>query len=298
MAQPTLRSFLDTVYIPSRLDLSSSSAEQCRIAVRLLDRWKGRPVRLNELSADIVLPWLRSMVDAGRSPATVNAKRGLILTIWRAAKKRGMASPVPDFDDLPKKREAKRAPTCGTIDEMRRMLDAAEKLEGTCRTNGIDRAAFWSTLIQFCYETGSRLGAALAVRVTDLDLIGGTVTLRSECAKTRLEQRHKLSRTLLLRIQSHLTEREFVWPWSSNHRRLWCYLKLILKQAGLPHDRRSLFHRIRRTTATWSAVHGGLDVAQQTLGHSSARMTVERYIDPRFYRPQAAVDVLPELRRD
>lgn len=291
----TLHSFLNEVYIPSRLDLSDKSADQCRIAVRLLDRWNGHPVTLKQLSASLILKWLKSMAEAGRASATVNAKRGLILTIWRFAAKKRLAPKVPDLDELPKKRETKRLPEAWSVEEMNRLLEVCSSLTGQCRCNGIDRRKFWSTLILFCYETGCRLTAALSVRVSELDLVNGTVLLRCEAAKTKIEQRHRLSPYLIERLKEHLTDRELIWPWSQCHRRLWPYLKKILKLAGLSHDRRSLFHKIRRTTATWSAVHGSVDLARQTLGHTSEKMTIERYIDPRYFRPQEAIDVLPKL---
>jgi hypothetical protein len=60
---------------------------------------------------------------------------------------------------------------------------------------------------------------------------------------------------------------------------LFSRFRLILKAAGLPHGRRDLFHKVRRTTATLCEIHVGPGSATKQLGHSSARVT-EKYIDP------------------
>lgn len=65
--------------------------------------------------------------------------------------------------------------------------------------------------------------------------------------------------------------------------------EVILKRAGLPADRRSKFHRIRRTTLSHYKAAGG--DAQALAGHSSGRVTA-LYLDPRIVRQPSAPDLL------
>lgn len=289
-----LMKFTETVYIPSRINLSESAAEQIIIAVRLINRWREKPVDTAELTADLVNAFLRSLALLGRSATTINGKRGSLLSVWRIACKRGLAGPLPDSEDCPKKREPKRIPRAWTVEEMGKILSVCQSLTGRCKNNGIRRSDFWASTVLFQYDTGSRLGAALSVRTSDVDLSNCRVLLRAEEAKTDTEQLVTISPQTAESIKRHVTpNREFVWPWSQNHRALWTYLKKILEQAGLPSDRQSMFHRFRRTNATWTAVSGSLDMAQHGLGHTSQEMTLRSYIDPTLFRQKQPSEILP-----
>jgi integrase len=67
---------------------------------------------------------------------------------------------------------------------------------------------------------------------------------------------------------------------------------MICKAAGLPNDRWSKFHRIRKTHASYAAA-AGLD-AQRLLDHASPK-TTRAYLDPRIVRQPSAPDVLPRV---
>lgn len=289
-----LMSFAEDAYIPTRINLSDSAAEQLLIAVRLLDRWAGAPVDTKDLKPELLNKWLREMSSFGRSAATINGKRGAVLTLWRAAHRKGLADHAPDFESCPKKRATKKVPRAWDVEEMGKILAVCSSLPGRCRNNGIQRSDFWKSQVLFQYDTGSRLGASLAVRTSDVDLTNCRVLLRAEESKTGLEQMVSISSQTAESIDRHMdVSREYVWPWSQNHRALWTYLKKILKEAGLPTDRWSMFHRFRRTNATHTAINGSLDMAQQGLGHTSQKMTLGSYIDPTLFRQKQSVDVLP-----
>ncbi len=63
----------------------------------------------------------------------------------------------------------------------------------------------------------------------------------------------------------------------------------ILDSVGLPSDRQSKFHRIRKSTASHFAAAGGNATA--LLDHSSARVTA-KYLDKRIVKEQSAADLL------
>jgi integrase len=292
----TLRSFITDMYVPSRLDLSEKSAEQLTIAVTLLDRWAKREILTTDLTPQLILGFLKHLSSIGRSASTVNGKRQSLITLWRSAHKKGLAQSPPDADDLPKKRSTKKIPVAWSIEELNLILETCRSLVGNNKNSGIRRRYFWSSLVLFMYETGTRLNATLAIKSSDINLDSKAVILRTESAKTGLEQWHKLSDQCTEAIACHYNaDREMVWPWSQHRQCLYASFKSILTKAGLPKDRYRQFHCIRRTTATWAAIHGGVDLARHTLGHTSQTMTVNNYIDPRFFRRQSAADVLPAL---
>jgi integrase len=148
----------------------------------------------------------------------------------------------------------------------------------------------------FLYESGARIGATLAVQWSDVDLDGRQVILRADAAKTDLEQLVVVTDTMrdwlsALRPYGHAT----VWPWGRHHNELRLALKRILREAGLPCDRRSMFHRFRRTTATLLVAHSSLKDAQRALGHTNEAMTL-RYVDQRAIPAVHASQILPRLR--
>ena len=67
----------------------------------------------------------------------------------------------------------------------------------------------------------------------------------------------------------------------------------ILKRAGLPSGARDLFHKIRRTNATYTADSAGEEAAQKQLGHSHIGLTRKSYIDPRLLKRDQNADALP-----
>jgi hypothetical protein len=71
---------------------------------------------------------------------------------------------------------------------------------------------------------------------------------------------------------------------------LWPAYTEILKRAGLPHDRKSKFHRMRRTVASFFEAAGANATA--LLGHS-ARSVTEGYLDPRLVRTPQPSELLP-----
>jgi integrase len=258
------------------------------------------PVWLRTLNVELVLRWLKSLDSA---PTTVNSHRGTILTLWRRAaatrdKTTGkrLAPRAPTILDLPKRRIPKNNPVSWTPEELQRLLEACEQLTGYLQHwPSIKRSEYWFSLVLFLYESGARIGAAAAVRPADVDLDYALVSLRSADAKTLLEQPIRISSHCVKAIQAILDpERPTVWPTGAYRHDLYKTLKSLLKQAKLPTDRKSKFHRIRRTTATQAALHGSMELAQRQLGHTSVSMTL-KYIDARIIRPAQAIDVLPSV---
>lgn len=281
----TLRGYLVTFYVTSKLDLKPASITQLRVAVSLLDQWAGRNVTLAELSPELVTEFLRFLGDNGRSAKTVNGRRGSIVAIWRHAARKGLA---PKFDpsDIPRRKEQVRRPTAWTADEMARIIWHVKR-------------PWLRVLCLFLYETGTRLSAATALTWENWNPDLRLMQLPSETAKTGLEQFVRLTpRTAALIDQlrpANSSNSGRIFPCPNDKRSIWRELKQACKDAGLPHSRRDLFQRIRRTTATLLAAATNVETASRQLGHTSTRMTLASYIDPRLLPSIQAADVLPPL---
>lgn len=281
-ALTTLRVYLRAVYVPSRLDLKPSSAEQLEVAVSLLTRWRGREVLLSELSPEMVTEFLRSLGDSGKSPRTVNGRRASLITIWRHAARKGFA-PRFDLADIPRRKIPRRHPTAWTADEMASIIAHLKR-------------PWLKTMTLFIYETGARLSSTVQLTWDNWHPASRLMQLPIETSKTGLEQFVRVSPRTAERIESLRNYGQpRIFPCPADRRSIWRELKLACKAAGLPHTRRDLFQKIRRTNATLTAAATSAEVAAKQLGHSSPRMTIAAYIDPRMMPTVQAADVLPSL---
>jgi integrase len=68
-------------------------------------------------------------------------------------------------------------------------------------------------------------------------------------------------------------------------------LKVIHRRAGVPTDRRSMFHRMRRTSASWYKAKGG--DPSQLLDHADPKTTA-RYLDLRICQTKSAAELLDD----
>lgn len=266
-----------SLYRLYRPQLSDSTADQYRYAVRAMERHLGRTPKTRDLTEQIMLRFIAARQPAV-SPRTLRRERGDILTLWRFAYRRRVAADPRDAE-IPAISVPVDPPIALSISQMRTLLTACSLERGDIRGTEIAKSLWWRSLLLSMYWTGGRLSALLACRWIDLD--GHLLLLRAAASKTRTGQVATLHEEACQSIRSLPRCGELIWPWPYNRRQVFAALKRIVYRAGLPTDRYHAFHAIRRTTATWSCVCGSLEIAQQALGHSRASMT-QRYIDPRM----------------
>jgi integrase len=75
---------------------------------------------------------------------------------------------------------------------------------------------------------------------------------------------------------------KLVFDWDRAYTNIWRRLGRICERAGLPNDRLSKFHRVRKTSASYYAAGGG--DPQKLMGHSTPAVT-RKYLDPRIVEP-------------
>ena len=127
----TLLEFFRQVYLLEK-PLTPTSATHFECSLLKLNEWAGHTVRLNQLNCDEVSQFVKdteSWTYQGKpiSPKTRLGYRDDVLCLWRAAFRHGYIDVEPRF--VRKVHVPRPMPTCYTVDEMKRLIKCAERLE-------------------------------------------------------------------------------------------------------------------------------------------------------------------------
>jgi integrase len=291
----SLVAYFETVYRPRRLGQASpSTIEHYRSNLRALAAYLGRVPGVVDLREETLLPFLAHW-GSTRSPATVLSVRQKLLALWRYAAARLPGIPEPDLGPF---RVPQTNPTAWTPGELGRLLMAARRFRP--RTLGprtyccVRPDLWWPALLLVLFDTGFRRMATLELRWSDVDLEAGWAIARAMYQKTDRDEVRTLAPDTTAALSAiRWPDREQVFPFGGRFVTFYYHFALILRSAGLPATHRDKTQKIRRTHATWLAVEAGQAAAQESLGHSSLRLTQRSYLDQRFVRPVNAAARLP-----
>jgi integrase len=276
------------LYRLHRPQLSDSTAETYRYAIRSLERFLGRVPRVPDLSEGITLRFLgRRLGEA--AGWTCKREVGSLSLLWRFAWKRKLTDLDPRDADIPPVRLRQEPPIALTVQQVEAILDSCRFERSNIRGTEILKSAWWRALVLVLYWSGARIGAIIDANRDDLDERTGWLHLRAESAKTGAGQWCQLP----LDVVRSIPGADFLFPWPYGRRQLFAALKRIVVRAGLPASREYRFHAFRRTAATLATAESSLDVARRALGHTRESMTL-RYIDPRV-SSQPLLTVLPKV---
>lgn len=276
-----------------RVDLSAHYLGQFSTAVGLLDRWRGSPVTLTDLTQELLTGFLGYLQNRGSAPATVNTRRKSLLLLWQAASVQGLVDPPPV---IPKLTEPGRLPVAWTVTELERLIACARALTGD--VGSIPRRYWWPSLLLGIWSTSARVSSLLATKTEDCNLGERYLILRAENTKSRRDSLKHLTDQATASIAAHYdAARPLVWPWPYNRRYLWHFFRRrIVEPAGLQASSRgmSLFHKIRRSGISYLAAVDP-ELARQQADHRDLRTTQRHYIDPTIACRRNAADELPRL---
>lgn len=276
--------YLIDVYAPLR-GLSARSITLYRYTLNAFSEFAGHQTTLDDLEELTVSRFLAARMTV-KAAATVAKDRAQLRALWEMAARRGLAKTWPTLRRI---RVPERVPEAWLTDEFQRLLHAAAQEPGLI--DGVPAGDFWKALVRLLYETGERVSAAMALEWSDVR--PDSVLYRAE---TRKGQTRDILRSITpschAAIEAIRRPRAMVFAWPFAKSMLWYRMGRICRRAGLPSDRRSKFHRIRRTTASHYAAAGG--DAQRLLDHSSPAVT-RRYLDPRILPEIRASDLLPSV---
>jgi len=275
--------------------------------------WSERSFDWPDVSEAMLRHWLPARL-AERAQKTVQRERGDLLVLWRYAHEKGLACPAAT--NLARVQVDKRPPESWDLPEINAILNAAGELVGPLAPERglsarVSRSLFWRSVVLTLYDTSVRVRALLSVTHADYDPARRVIRFLATRSKTRLEQCLRVSGQtagLLAQLQAASAgwrpphwpagEAPPLFPWPFSKRPLYAWFSKILQRAGLTQRRWDKFHRLRKTSLTWTAASAGpagVALAQQQAGHTTPRQTVEVYLDPRFTQPLQAADVLPRL---
>lgn len=257
----------------------------------------GTDLKIADLSPSTVPTFVAFLHAAGLKPGAVRAQYKRLLAVWRFAHREGLTSVFPRD---PRLKVPRQTPDAWTIDEFRKIVEAASRLDRP-PIGGVRASKFWRAILLTAYYSALRRGSLLRLRPQDIDLTTGWLRVPAEAMKNKCGQALRLGGDAIEALRDIWDERrERVFPVpldSAGSTMLSETFHAILKAAGLPENlqnRMSKFHKIRRTAVTTTAAKVGLAEAIALAGHSGADVNA-RYIDPRFMPKNDATRWLPPI---
>ncbi|PHQ35806.1 tyrosine-type recombinase/integrase [Rhodopirellula bahusiensis] len=287
----TLNAFLDDEYIPARLvGKSPNTIRLYRNTIRSFTKWLGREPVVGDLNTKTVSGYLQWLIENTQlSPHTIEKERTELTAFWNFAARRGW---LPDFPDISPINCPKRVPDAWSDEQLVALMKACEADRGNI--GKVPASSFWPALVSIIYDTGERIGAVLELTFDDIGE-GGWLIVRGEHRKGgKSDKGFKLRPETVKRIEAirqyQKTGRIFEWPYARTF--IWKKFGECIEDAGLPSNRRTKFHKIRRSAASDFEAAGGNATA--LLGHSDRR-TTEAYLDPRVIKEIHPADIVPGI---
>ena len=264
--------------------------------IRAFGRFLKREPTVSDLTTEAIEDHMWAIIKRGGSPASANKDRSQLICLWKFAAEKRIVDTFPDVQAM---KEPDRVPMGWLPEELAALLKAAGS---ECEPVGsIPGRIYWVAVLRIVLDTGERIGA---VRALDRHALQGRYLLVPASArkgKTR-DRLYALQDETVEAIKRLLERHDdaelFPWPFGENY--IYRRFDAILRRAGLPTDRRSKFHRIRRTVASAVARAGGDPTA--ALDHASPK-TTKKYLDPRIVGGVEVSEILaqylakPDLRR-
>lgn len=270
-------------YFRFRLDLADGTKEQYRIAARHWENFFGcYPV--DRTTADLLVRFAEWLLSGRMTPQTVNKTMRHTLPVVRHSGADVKWRPL---------RELRRAPRAFLATEFSSILDAASREYGT--VVDVPAGKWWRSLLLSIWYSGARIGAIMAVTPKDMLIDQGGFYLRAEHQKQHADQFFRVGADAIEAISEIYDEnRDIVWPWPFRRELLYRRFRVICGSAGveLGKGTGSLFHRIRKSTASYMKLNGG--DATSHLGHSCSSVT-QRYFDPRIVSSHDSRSFMPSL---
>lgn len=257
-------------YLAER-DVSADYPRDLRYTISYLDRWAGRPVDLSELADDLANRWLLHL-SATMRPRSVKHHRTNLLALWRGAADAGL------IDVWPRRVRRVKVPRtlveAWHIDEMRRLLLAAEALTGKIRRWGIPRAALMRAYTLTGWNSGMR---PYDLWLLEFAEVGSNGTLLHVAHKTGEVIMCPLWPETIAAIEAIAQPaRQRIFGSVLGVSALRSQFKRLAKSAGLSGTPKKL--RKSAATAVEAQKEGA---ASRFLGHRSPDLAAKHYVDRR-----------------
>ncbi|HVX16242.1 MAG TPA: tyrosine-type recombinase/integrase [Pirellulales bacterium] len=278
-----------TSYRPKELRGGSIKTDvQYRIQLNHFARYLGREAVLTDLNENVVCAFLDELAKT-RAPRTVNKAYWCLIALWTHAAKRRLVDGFPMIQPMD---EPTRIPEAWQLPELGRLFDACRQQAGTI--DGVRLADWWYGVHVVCLYTGERIAAVQSIRMANVNWERAEICIPAEARKAK-------TRDMVYKLPLHAFDalaairepgRELLFP-PMNLGTFYHRYKRLLRDAGLPADRRCKPQKLRRTFASYLEAAGGNATA--ALEHASRSVTVRNYLDPRICGGQNPADLLPPI---
>jgi integrase len=228
-----------------------------------------------DFDSDLIEDHLFAIIKRGGSPATANKHRSQLIALWKFAAERRIVEQFPQVQAI---KEPEQTPLGWLPEELKALIQAA-KLEPS-PVGDVPGNVWFTAMLHVLIDTAERIGALRALGRESVQ--GGYLLVPASVRKGKTRDRiYPLSEesqvALKKLLASHDSPTLFHWPYS--HTYFYRRYDTILRRAGLPTDRKSKAHRVRKTVASAVARAGGDPTA--ALDHASPK-TTKKYLDPRI----------------
>ena len=255
-----------------------------------------------DFTMDSVRHWLAKGIETNQfGKATANHYLSALKTFagWMEKNGRATSNPFKHLQKRNAKIDVRVRRRALSIDEQRRLLDAAREGESYRGISGEERVLVYRVAL----ETGLRWSEIRSLKVRNFDLNWNrpTVTVEAAYSKHRREDILPLRGDTAEVLREHLRGRLPQAPaFSISHDRGADMLRIDLEQAGVPYEDESGrvcdFHALRHTFVTslaQSNVHP--KTAQALARHSTIALTMDRYTHTVLETQKEAVEALESL---
>ena len=283
---PALKSLTEETYFRLNPRIRCDhTRDQYRFALKDFTDSLGHDPTEEDLIDDNVAAMMVYLQKKGLAPKTINERRGRINALWSWLAKRGIVKTWPTTPRIP---EPERIPRGWSRSQLKTLFSTAFDKERVL-IGGVPAPQWWKSLHYVEWDTGERVSALLGCEWSHLD--GKWLLVPAEIRKGKQkDMAYELhDETLAALEEMRHPKRDKMWPWPYCRSYLWIRYKIIRERAGLPTDRRSAFHRMRKSVASYYEAAGGN--ATTLFGHSSRKVTLA-YIDPQICPPKQAIDLL------
>jgi integrase len=237
-------------------------------AIDELEFLLNRESLVKDLTDETIEAVMYQVLDNGQSIPTANSYRAKYAALWNFAFRRGVLKTAPEVEKMV---EPKRVPVGWTREQLATLWNACAQQKGMI---GDVPAGLWLLAFHSClWDSGERFSAMLSARWDRIDPSTRELVITAEFRKGKTEDKaHVLHPdTMLLLGQMLEPKRELIFPMHFSKSTLYKRYKATLKAHSLPHDRKRMFHCIRRSSASFLKAAGGDPT--EFLGHSGPAVT-------------------------
>lgn len=271
---------------------SENTRRLFRQSVRHLEKYLRRQALVADLTDDNLAAYVAHRRIQQRAPSTIEREVAKLLTLWRDAAQHGILPPPT----LKFPRAKLRVPMAWVRKEVVRLFAEARRTKRTVGRHpypNVPGKILWPAILGVVWDSAERIGAVAEVDRADIQVVrwlwfvrGAWITFRVRKGQGRALVRwvRRSTAKAVVRLMDATDSPKPLCP--IHKRQLYHHLNHLLRDAGLPTDRWSKFHRLRRSHASYLKLAGG--DARESLDHSSEEITRTRYYDPRLTQSRPA----------